>query len=184
MSAFAFFLLMMLLAKQGGGGGGLLSPSSPAKTLPIEAAKAQQEALAKTHKAQTTGHPVHAAEAKAAQTKAAVLTQAARTAVTAAKSPPAWPQAVPAKGPNGLPPFPAGWVPDQPPPQAVQTRAWQLLPVLWKQGANARKTEQTNGRWITYVAQAMGSKKGVVAYKVRPGAMPTAPTPTGPQANA
>jgi hypothetical protein len=59
------------------------------------------------------------------------------------------------------------------------------LPVLWKQGANARKTEQTAGRWITYVAQAMGPKKGVVAYKVREGAMPTsAPTPSGPMANA
>lgn len=184
MSAFAFFLLMMLLAKQSGTGGG----GAVTSALPVAAAKAQKEALAKTYQAQKTGNPVHQAEAKAAQTKAAVLTQAvrtaatAKTAATAAKTaPPPWPQAAP----NGLPPFPSGWVPDQPPPKAVQTRAWQLLPMLWKQGANARKTEQTAGRWITYVAQAMGPKKGVVAYKVRPGALPTAsPPPTGPQANA
>lgn len=176
MSAFAFFLLMMLLAKQSGGSGG-----SATSTLPAVAAKAQKEALAKTYQAQKTGNPVHHAEAKAAQVKAATLTQAARTATLAKTAPPAWPQAKP----NGLPPFPSGWVPDQPPPKAVQTRAWQLLPELWKQGANARKTEQTAGRWITYVAQAMGAKKGVVAYKVRPGALPTAsPPPTGPMANA
>ncbi len=174
MSALALFFLLFIMTKGGG--------SSPAAaSLPHAADAAQKEARIKTDKANATGHPVHAAEAKAAQTKAAVLTQAAKQQAAAKKTPPPWPQATPA----GLPPFPSGWVPDNPPPQAVQTRAWQLLPQLWKQGAGARKTEQTSGRWITYVAQAMGPKKGVVAYKVRPGALPTASPPAaGPQANA
>jgi hypothetical protein len=82
----------------------------------------------------------------------------------AKKMPPPWPQAMPA----GLPPFgPAGWVFDNPPPAAVQARAWQLLASLWSQGPGAIKTEQTAGRWITYQAQPMGKKKGVVAYRLR-----------------
>jgi hypothetical protein len=94
----------------------------------------------------------------------------------AAKQMPApWPQAMPA----GLPPFgPAGWMPDNPPPQAVQARAWQLLSSLWSQGPGAMKTEQTAGRWITYQAQPMGKKKGVVAYRLRsqPPAVDQTPT--------
>ncbi len=174
MSAVALLFLLFILSKHGGNAG------AAAASLPAAAAAAQTEARIKTDKANASGSPVHAAEAKAAQTKAAVLTQHARRHAAAKKQAPPWPQATP----NGLPPFPAGWVPDEPPAKVVQNRAWQLLPQLWKQGANARKTEQTAGRWITYVAQAMGAKKGVVAYKVRPGAMPT-PTPsTDPQANA
>jgi hypothetical protein len=190
MSAFAFVLLMMLLSKQQGGGGGISSiftpavPSAPKPvSLPEAAAAAQADAKKATELARQTRLAQHAASAKQKQTTAAVLTQAAKTQAAAKTTPPPWPQAKP----NGLPPFPAGWVPHNPPPQAVQTRAWQLLPVLWKQGANARKSEQTAGEWVTYVAQAMGAKKGVVAYKVRPGAMPTAspsPAPPSGQANA
>jgi hypothetical protein len=86
-----------------------------------------------------------------------------------------WPQAMPA----GLPPFgPAGWVYDQPPPAAVQARAWQLLSSLWSKGAGATKTEQTAGRWITYQAQPMGTKKGVVAYRLRSEVPAVDQTPT------
>jgi peptidoglycan hydrolase-like protein with peptidoglycan-binding domain len=83
-----------------------------------------------------------------------------------------WPQVVPA----GLPGFPgARWVPDDPPGAGVVARAQQLLSTLWTHGAGTFKTEQTAGRWITYRATPMGSKKGVVAFKLLPGT--PAPTP-------
>jgi len=86
-----------------------------------------------------------------------------------------WPQVVPA----GLPAFPGpGWVPDQPPPAEVQARASALLPQLWQSGAGTFKTEQTAGRWITYQAQQMGSKRGVVAW--REAAANVAPSPIAP----
>src|SRR5258706_10712641 len=163
MSFFAFIILMMLLSKQAGG-------VTTAASLATQAAHAMIDAAAKTAKAQQTGHPAHAAEAAAAHAQAAALSTAAKQSETAAQQPAPWPQAMP----SGLPPFPAGWEFDQPPPQAVQNRAWQLLPVLWKRGANARKTEKTAGRWITYVSQQMGKKRGVVAYRVRPGAVANA----------
>lgn len=162
MSAVALFFLIFLLSKKDG------ATNTP--TLQSAANAAQADARAKTDRANATGHPAHKAEAHAAQHKAAKLSQAARAV---AATPPPWPAATP----NGLPPFPSGWVPDNPPPKAVQDRAWALLPALWKQGANARKTEQTAGRWITYVAQAMGKKKGVVAYRIRPGAEAPASPP-------
>jgi peptidoglycan hydrolase-like protein with peptidoglycan-binding domain len=80
--------------------------------------------------------------------------------------PPPWPQ----KLPTDLPPFPAGWMPDQPPPQAVQARAKQLLPTLWAGGtAGQRKVEKTTGRWITYRGEHVGpaKSKGVVAYRLK-----------------
>ena len=84
-----------------------------------------------------------------------------------------WPAAVP----KDLPVFPMGWEPDQPPPPAVQARAATLLKVLWARGAGARQTEKTGGRWITYQAQPMGTKKGVVAYRLTASAAPAdAPT--------
>lgn len=76
-----------------------------------------------------------------------------------------WPQAVP----TGLPPWPGGWEPDEPVGAGVAARAAALLPSLWAHGAGTRKTEQTEGRWVTYVATAMGTKRGVVAYRLRPG---------------
>lgn len=92
-------------------------------------------------------------------------------------STPPWPQSVP----PGLPPFPSGWEPDQPVGSGVAARAFALLPELWTYGPGTRKTEQTNGRWITYVATPMGSKKGVVAYRLKAGAIPasTSPAPAG-----
>lgn len=92
--------------------------------------------------------------------------------------PPPWPSVVPA----GLPPFPGpGWVPDSPPPPAVVSRAFQLLPQLWAQGQGASKTEQTAGRWITYVARMIGTKRSVIAYRLAsPTPVSTMHAPVGP----
>lgn len=88
------------------------------------------------------------------------------TSTRASTSTPPWPQVVP----PGLPPFPGtGWEPDEPPPAIVQARAGALLKPLWTSGAGTFRIEQTGGRWIAYRATAMGSKRGVVAYRVRPG---------------
>jgi hypothetical protein len=97
-----------------------------------------------------------------------------------ASTPAPWPQAPP----HGLPPFPgSGWEFDEPPPPEVKQRAGQLVSVLWKGGSGTSKTEQTAGRWITYVAAIVASgKRGVVAYRVkRGGSSPSsrrAPAPT------
>lgn len=100
-----------------------------------------------------------------------------------ASTPPAWPQA----RPSGLPPWPSGWTPATPPPAAVVSRAWALLPTLWARGVGSQAVEQTGGQWITYVASWMNATKtmkGVVAFKPKPGAMPTATPHAGPVANA
>lgn len=83
-------------------------------------------------------------------------------------TPAPWPQAVP----SGLPPFPgSGWEPDEPPPAAVSTRAYQLLNQLWQSGSGTFKTEKVGERWITFRAETVRSgKRGVVAYRVRSGA--------------
>lgn len=89
-----------------------------------------------------------------------------------APSAPPWPQVVP-----GLPAFPSGWEPDSPVGAGVAARALELLPELWSYGAGTRKTEQTAGRWITYVATPMAAgKRGVVAYRMRPGNVWEAPS--------
>lgn len=105
--------------------------------------------------------------------------------ILATTTPAPWPQVVPA----GLPPFPGpGWVPDSPPGAGVAARAAQLLPVLWRHGPGTFKTEQTAGRWITYRATQMGSKRGVVAFReIAPAMAPTltstpAPAPVRPAA--
>lgn len=102
-----------------------------------------------------------------AKRKAAAAAEAARkakAAKAAAAQPSPWPQAKP----TGLPPFPSGWEPDVPPPPAVVTRAWQLLPKLWKSGQPGATTVETvKGRWITFQAQRHGNKKGVTAYRVK-----------------
>lgn len=167
--SFAFIILLILLAKQSGGTSG----TAKGQPLAAQAAHAQVTATVKQTEAKNSPDPQKHKDAARAQAKADALTKAAVSQASAQaaakKTPPPWPQAMP----SGLPPFPSGWQPDQPPPQAVQTRAWQLLPVLWKTGPKSRKTEQTAGRWITYVAEPMGAKKGVVAFRVRPGAMPS-----------
>lgn len=95
----------------------------------------------------------------------------ASTVPVAHRAPP-WPQVVPA----GLPPFPGGgWVPDSPPGAGVVSRAFALLPELWQHGAGTFKTELTGGRWITYQAQMMGDKRGVVAWRERSPSIVTPP---------
>lgn len=148
------FLFLLLILMRGGGGG-------PApKSLDEAAALAHVAAEKKRREAEKSGDPQKHKEAAAAKRSADNISKAAKTA----KSQPApWPQAMP----TGLPPFPGGWEFDEPPPQAVQARASQLLLPLWAKGAGTRKTEKTAGRWITYQAQKMGTKKGVVAYRVK-----------------
>jgi len=151
-----FFLIIVTLAAAFRGKGGSIN-------IHDAATKARGDAEIKRRKAAQTGHPADVATAKAATKEAEGLTKAATLHTEAQKQPAPWPQAVPA----GLPAFPAGWEPDQPPPQVVQTRAWQLLAPLWKKGPGATKTEKTAGRWITYQAQQMGKKRGVVAFRLR-----------------
>ena len=104
--------------------------------------------------------------AKATQQAAKVTTATNKQVQTAAKAPTPWPQAVP----KGLPPFPSGWEPDTPVRPEVSTRAWQLLPILWKRGKGATAVETIKGRWITFQAQDHGGgKKGVTAYRVKGG---------------
>lgn len=85
---------------------------------------------------------------------------------------PPWPQVVP----SGLPAFPGGgWEPDDPPPPAVVSRAAALLGPLWRGGQGTFKVEQTDARWIAYQAALMGTKRGVVAWRLRSaGAAPLA----------
>lgn len=93
------------------------------------------------------------------------------TSAPAASSPP-WPQVMP----TGLPPFPLGWEPYEPPSGAVVARAAELLPQLWKGGAGTFKVEKTAGVWVLYRASQMGDKRGVVAYREK--------VPSGPNADA
>ncbi len=151
-----FFLLLVTLAAAFKGGG-------HTGNLHDAATKARANAEIKKRKAAQTGHPADVADANAATKEAEGLTKAAALHSEAQKQPVPWPQ----KTPSGLPQFPAGWEPDEPPPQVVQNRAWQLLAPLWKRGVGATKTEKTAGRWITYQAQQMGKKKGVVAFRLR-----------------
>jgi peptidoglycan hydrolase-like protein with peptidoglycan-binding domain len=120
-----------------------------------------------------------------AATKSAEAAQHAATAATAAKAartPPPWPQVVPA----GLPAFPGpDWHPASPVTGAQSARAWQLLPELWKFGEGTWKTEKTADRWTTYkAAQTSPGKKGVVAYTttVQAAAAPVGPLDTTPAA--
>lgn len=142
------------------------SSRAPSATPAAHAAvKAQAQAHTAAAKAAATNHPAdHAAAAKAA-THAAVLTnKAAAQATHAASVTVPWPTAVP----RDLPPWPAGWRPDHPPPAPVVARAWQLLPVLWRKGAGTRVVEHTAGRWVSYVATDMGKGvKGVTAWRAK-----------------
>lgn len=112
--------------------------------------------------------------ASAPQPKPTLPAPSPAQAVKNASQPPPWPQAMP----SGLPPWPQGWQPAQPPPAAVVTRAWQLLPTLWQKGAGNRTTEKTGTDWITYVATWMNPQKttkGVTAFKPKGGAPRTPP---------
>jgi len=124
-----------------------------------------------------------------AAAKSAEAAQHAATAATAAKAvrtPPPWPQVVPA----GLPPFPGpDWRPASPVTGAMAARAWQLLPQLWAHGEGTWKTEKTGDRWVTYkAAHTSPDKKGVVAYTTAAqpaaatGPLDTTPAAMRPQA--
>jgi hypothetical protein len=167
MGDIAFILLMMLLGKRSTPPALDPAPSSNSSAAADAAAKAAQDAADAAAKAAKTGKPEHHKAAQKATQTAQVLQQHA--AAQAAPRP--WPQVVP----KGLPAWPAGWQADNPPSSGVVTRAWQLLSSLWARGSGARQVEQTDGKWITYVATPMGGgKRGVVAYRIRDGLSPTA----------
>jgi hypothetical protein len=176
MTGLAVLLLLMILARGGGA-----AASSAKQALPERAAQAHVDAVKAQRQAQRTGNPADIARAHQAARNAATAKQAANAATRAAKTPHPWPQAAP----RGLPPFPGGWQPDEPPAQPVVTRAWQLLPVLWGKGAGTKKVELTSGRWITYVAAPVAQgKRGVVAYRVRSEFLPGDAAATAPSSLA
>ena len=147
-------LFFILLAKAQGKS----APSAPVAAANDQQAKANA-AKAEAAKAAQEGD-MPKANAKAAE--AQQHQQAAKSAAQAARTPPPWPQVVPA----GLPAFPGPeWRPASPVTGAQAARAWQLLPQLWAHGAGTWKTEKTADRWVTYKATPMAEgKKGVVAY--------------------
>jgi hypothetical protein len=156
---------------------------------PVAAANEHQQAAnqAASQAAEAAARGDHATAAtKSAEAAAHQAT--AQTAAKAARTPPPWPQVVPA----GLPGFPGpDWHPASPVTGAQSARAWQLLPELWKYGEGTWRTEKTADRWTTYKAVGMpGGKKGVVAYTTNvqapaaaaPGPLDTTPAAMRPQA--
>jgi hypothetical protein len=92
------------------------------------------------------------------------------TPASVPSSPSDW---VTASAPAELP-WPSAWEPDVPAGPAVVARANALLPLLWGRGEGSRTTEQTAGRWTTYVATRMGDKRGVVVFRPRVATAPAA----------
>ena len=137
-----------------------VSPGSTAQSA--AAAAIATQALSKPS---TAAKPMTITQAlQASHTAAQKLATQAEQLRAAAKAAPPWP----ASKPLDLPPWPAGWEADKPPPPAVVTRAWQLLPVLWKKGKGTKSVETIKGRWITFVAEDHGGgKKGVTAYRIK-----------------
>jgi hypothetical protein len=148
---------------------------APMTVTPHTAQQAAQQAAAATAAAlQPPPKPKPGAAAKpptiqqafqASHAAAQQLATQAQQLKAATKAAAPWPAAKP----PDLPPFPAGWQPDLPPPPAVVTRAWQLLPILWKGGKPGKTALETiKGRWITFRAEDHGKgKKGVTAYRVK-----------------
>lgn len=161
-------LLLWAFSKWGKPNGAAAAPATTSQPLATSPTAAAAQANAATQQAAANPTPANLqTAATAAQNAAQVTTQAAKKAKAAAAAPKPWPQAKP----TGLPPFPSGWEFDNPPPPAVVTRAWQLLPVLWKKGKGSTAVETIKGRWITFQAQVHAEgKKGVTAYRVKPGA--------------
>jgi peptidoglycan hydrolase-like protein with peptidoglycan-binding domain len=135
------------------------TPAQAASQSQQEAATAAAAAAAA---AQRGDHQTAATKAQ----EAAQHAQAAAAQAKAAKTPPPWPQVVPA----GLPAFPSpAWKPASPVTSAMVTRAFQLLAQLWSSGAGTYKVEKTGPQWVVYQAAptraADGStRNGVVAY--------------------
>jgi hypothetical protein len=166
MNMLGMFLLWVLARMKGTESAPATTPATTpeaATTSPTAAAATAAQAAQAAAANPTPSNLQHAAQT--AQTAAQVQTAAAKKAKAAASAPAPWPQAKP----TGLPPFPAGWEPDAPPPAPVVTRAWQLLPKLWKSGKpGGTAVETIKGRWITFQAQWHGkNKKGVTAYRVK-----------------
>jgi hypothetical protein len=161
MGILALLLLIALASK----GGGTRHPTgfNPEPAHPV--AKLHHRAREANKKAAATGQPADLKAAAQASADAHAATQQAK-AVS------------PSPVPAGLPAFPAGWTFANPPPSAVVARANQLLPILWARGPGATSTEQTGGSWFTYQAAATSpGKKGVIAYKPKPGTLPITVTP-------
>ena len=158
--ALVILFVLHLLGKRGGLLDNAVDPVAQ------RAAQAQQAAADAAAIAAKTQHPHDIRHAAQTAKTAAVLTdhaadQKAAEAAHAANRPLPWPQSVPA----GLPAWPSGWRPAQPPTSGQVARAWQLLPALWAKGAGAVKTESTDGKWTTYLASPMGNgTRGVTAW--------------------
>jgi len=153
-----------------------ISPASAANDHQQAANQAAKDAAA----AAARGDHATAADKSA---EAAAHAATAATAAKAARTPPPWPQVVPAE----LPAFPSGaWHPASPVTSAQTSRAWQLLPELWKYGEGTWKVEKTADRWVVYkAAQTSPGKKGVIAYTtnaVATAAPAAAPADTTPAA--
>jgi peptidoglycan hydrolase-like protein with peptidoglycan-binding domain len=127
----------------------------------------------------------NADEAQARADRAAEEAERARQAAEAARRAEAAPKAWPVATPTGLPPFPSGWEYDEPVSAAVRQRAWQLLNELWAKGDGSTKVELTAGNWTTYRAEmTKGNKRGVVAYRVKRGAIRAVPAAAPKRASA
>lgn|SRR5512139_1143516 len=172
--AFGILFLWLYAKIAGRKPGGSASTSAPAEPsgapapLTASTAPATQStaiALKKTAIATKTQKPSDIDQALKASREAMNKLHAQSQALASTKKAAApWP----ASKPPDLPPFPAGWQPDTPPPPAVVTRAWQLLPILWKKGKGSTALETIKGRWITFRAEDHGNgKKGVTAYRVK-----------------
>lgn len=74
-----------------------------------------------------------------------------------APAPPKWP----VDPPKELPPFPQGWTPCTSLTPGIVTRANVLFGQM---KAGEKRTEVTDGRWITYLAQQVGARRAVVAF--------------------
>lgn len=72
-------------------------------------------------------------------------------------APPKWP----VDPPRELPPWPQGWKPCSPLTPGIVQRANDLFKQM-KPGE--KRTEVTDGRWVTYQYQQQGSRRAVVAW--------------------
>lgn len=149
----ALFLILLAKAQKA------FSPVATANDAQSKANQASADAAAAAARGDSATAAQKSAEAAQHQATASAAAKAART-------PPPWPQVVPA----GLPPFPGpGWHPASPVTGAMVSRAFQLLQQLWQHGEGTWKTEKTADKWVTYRASMTRAsdgtmKKGVVAF--------------------
>jgi len=169
-------LILILLAKAQGKS--LFGPPTPVAAANDAQAKAAQAAADAAAAAKAGDHATAAQKAAEANQHAQTAAQAAK----AARTPPPWPQVLPAD----LPAFPGpGWHPASPVTSAMVSRAWQLLAQLWDHGEGTWKAEKTGDRWVVYkAAQTSPGKKGVVAYTTPQAASSSSSADNAPQAMA